>query len=401
MKIDALVSMARMADHLAPVWRKLPENVRGTFWVHDRALKETQRNHRDIFFQSFRNKTGAMMLKGYRYPVITSCGGSISSIVRSGRQPIIMEHSCGDTFGFPRVLSPMSLIKSTAKYYDKTLLYLAPGYHAAEIFKKNRPGIPVEIIGCPKLDKWHKKIGEKERNDPPVVVISFTWDWQDKHWSSRYAKLIKGAWSHYVNYLPKLLDQSWVLYGNCHPKMTKKAKGIFAHLGIPFIERFDEVLEKADLYICDISSTIFEFASTGRPVILLNAPWHDKKVKQGLRFWKAADVGIQVDGPNELIPAIERALEDPPEVQRRREEILDYVYPIRDGTAAERAAKAILKTIEKNPNAKYITYSPGRKVELTAEKSFTLGIKQIMPGDKFKVDAERGKELFDRGLATL
>ena len=57
---------------------------------------------------------------------------------------------------------------------------------------------------------------------------------------------------------------------------------------------FDEVMERSTLYICDNSSTLYEFASTGRPVVVLNAPWFRRDIEHGLRFWEHADVGVSV-----------------------------------------------------------------------------------------------------------
>jgi hypothetical protein len=94
------------------------------------------------------------------------------------------------------------------------------------------------------------------------------------------------------------------------------------------------------VYVCDNSSTIFEFASTGRPVVLLNAStWH-KGHGPGLRFWDAAHVGVNVWPQDDLAFAIDVALADEPHRQTAREDALSFVYAYRRG-AAERAAAAV------------------------------------------------------------
>jgi UDP-N-acetylglucosamine:LPS N-acetylglucosamine transferase len=94
------------------------------------------------------------------------------------------------------------------------------------------------------------------------------------------------------------------------------------------------------VYVCDNSSTIYEFAATGRPVVVLNGPHYRRDVHHGLRFWDAADVGIQVDHPRDLPDAIEEALRDPEPRRRAREAALGIVYAHRTG-AAQRAAAAL------------------------------------------------------------
>jgi UDP-N-acetylglucosamine:LPS N-acetylglucosamine transferase len=110
--------------------------------------------------------------------------------------------------------------------------------------------------------------------------------------------------------------------------------------GIPFVPEFADVCRRADVYVCDNSSTLFAFAATGRPVVVLNPPWYDKRVDHGLRFWEAADVGVQCNDPADLPAAIDKALRDTPAQRKRREAALDLVYAYREG-AAQRAADVL------------------------------------------------------------
>jgi hypothetical protein len=64
-------------------------------------------------------------------------------------------------------------------------------------------------------------------------------------------------------------------------------------------------------------------------------------MQHGLRFWEAADVGLQCDRPDELGDTIERALADPLRARRNREAALNLVYAYRTG-AAKRAADALM-----------------------------------------------------------
>jgi UDP-N-acetylglucosamine:LPS N-acetylglucosamine transferase len=147
---------------------------------------------------------------------------------------------------------------------------------------------------------------------------------------------------HYLRVLPDLA-RTYRVIGHGHPKgdWPARLQRIYRRAGInEYVPDFDEVCRRADLYVCDNSSTLFEFAATGRPVLVLNHPDYRRHVEHGLRFWRAATVGIQVDQPHELLAAVARALEDPPEVRAAREAALDVVYAHRQGAAA-RAAVAL------------------------------------------------------------
>jgi hypothetical protein len=92
------------------------------------------------------------------------------------------------------------------------------------------------------------------------------------------------------------------------------------------------------------NSTIYEWASTGRPVVVVNSKDYRRELKHGLRFdWgPVTNVGVQCDRPADIIDAIAEALQDAPERRRAREQALDIVYAYRDGSAAQRAADALL-----------------------------------------------------------
>jgi glycosyltransferase involved in cell wall biosynthesis len=105
-------------------------------------------------------------------------------------------------------------------------------------------------------------------------------------------------------------------------------------------------MERADLYIMDHMSTLYEFASTGRPVVVLNTPWYRRDVEHGLRFWEYADVGVNCEHPNDLEKCINLALQDPLEQKMKRERACNAVYAYRDGMCTERAAKAIIEFLE-------------------------------------------------------
>jgi hypothetical protein len=89
--------------------------------------------------------------------------------------------------------------------------------------------------------------------------------------------------------------------------------------------------------VFDNTSVGYEFAATGRPVVVLDPPWYRPSVAHGLRFWDAANVGIRVADPAALPEAVERALAGD---TAGREQALSIAYAYRHG-AAQRAADTI------------------------------------------------------------
>lgn len=134
--------------------------------------------------------------------------------------------------------------------------------------------------------------------------------------------------------------------GHGHPQMIEELIPHYKELGFEIVKNFHEVLTRADLYICDHMSTLYEFASTNRPVVVLNAPWYRRNVEHGLRYWEHADVGVNCNEPEELIENIEVALIDSKTQKQKREKAVNAVYKFADGTASKRASDAIIHFVE-------------------------------------------------------
>jgi CDP-glycerol glycerophosphotransferase (TagB/SpsB family) len=99
------------------------------------------------------------------------------------------------------------------------------------------------------------------------------------------------------------------------------------------------VLNRADLYIIDNSSTAYEFAAAGRPVVLMNAPSYRKDISHGIRFWDYL-VGPTVDSPRELLPTVRAVLANPHQYEQQRRDVVKALYP-HQGKAAVKAASVI------------------------------------------------------------
>lgn len=323
--------------HLWPIWRALPEEMRGTVYVTPSARPRLAQALED---ELQRLQITARRLRQGRPDgsvALVASYGDLTFARRAGCSRVIYaEHGAGQTYVGLEGRRGQSYIGGP----DRELVAgaLLPGPHQLAVHQRLHPDVPAWSVGCPKLDEWH---ADGRRPLPPpgerVVAISF-------HWACTVAPETQSAISHYEPALEELRDAfPGRVLAHAHPRLLKAASGIYRRHGLEPVADFSQVLDEADVYACDNSSTIYEFASTGRPVVVLNAPWFRRDVSHGLRFWEFADVGVQVDKPGELIPALLSDELDTPARQARRRAITRRLYQATDGLAAQRAADAVRK----------------------------------------------------------
>ena len=333
--IDALGRRVHYIDHLAPTWHALPAEARGSFLVpagpegkvaaaHARALGITA----DILPNT---KTDRLTIVA----AVIDHGDAVSR----GRPIAYLNHGVGQAW---RDKHGRLIPSGVGKPKRDVRAFLAPGPFAARITREVHPNATVHEVGSPKLDGW---LAHRPRAGPPVIVVS-------THWDHALTPESRSAFPHYLPAIIALAKRQDVLVmGHAHPRAANSVRPRLATAGIPFLTTFDQVLEQASVYITDSSSTLFEFAATGRPVVVLNAPAYRREHHHGLRFWEAASVGVNVDHPSELQAAVLEALEDAPERQAARAAALAIAYAPLDGRATERAVTALLETLEEQEAA--------------------------------------------------
>lgn len=332
MKIDFYASQPNSIDHIAPVWNALPEVHRGKFYIlPDLVTHAERRIENNLFIYSIFNK----VLPSSPHTLLTASYGDMLHAWKQspGRMLIRMEHGVGVTFG-------------TAGYADgrgrrdKAALYLFPNEYLAEKHAANYD-IPYKIIGTPKLD-WIHWSGTKPIDQ--TVCIAF-------HWGDRNTNPPESgsAFEYYRDVIPDLARR-FKLIGHGHPMAEKRHKECFENFGVEYVRDFDEVLGRAALLVHDISSTLYEFATSGKPVILLNAPWFRKNRFFGIRFWDYTDIGPQVDDPAQLGDVISATLADPGTYEAARLRAKADLYPY-FGYASLRAVNSILEFINEKTTA--------------------------------------------------
>ncbi len=302
--IDAIASAPWYGEHLRPILDALGDDVGG-------ALE------------------GRSILRPLRHPapavLVASYGDLIIARKLGYRRFILAQHGSGQSYGAARVTDYPSY--PGGRNHADVGLFLAPNEHAGARWRAAYPRAAVRVVGCPKLDT----LPRREPGPGPVVAVSW-------HWNFSLCPETRSAFVEYAAALPPLARRFTVI-GHGHPKRADLRR-FYGRIGVEFVPEFRDVCRRADVYVVDNSSTLFEFAATGRPVVVVNARDFRRDANHGLRFWSAATVGVQANRPPELAAAVERALECRPEDVAAREAALDLVYQPRSGSALL-AAEAI------------------------------------------------------------
>jgi hypothetical protein len=387
-KIWVLASEAHYLRHMAPVWKALPGENRGP------VLVNTDRVGRFSGFGVPVYPVDGYPQLGRQTPVLVASGADLEACRRQRVPTILMEHGAGQTYA-----PGNNRGYAGGPGRETVVLYLAPGPHPANKHRQAWPTSRVAEVGCPWLDRWVGYTPQEHVN--PVIVL--TW-----HWDGRGVcpEASSGFW-FFRAALPRLTERYTVL-GHGHPRILEQIRPIYQELGIDVLETAEEVLEHGDLLVGDNTSLLFEFAATGRPVVVLNPPQYRKTVHHGLRFWEAAGVGIQCDSPMELVHAVERALQDPPEVREERKRALSLVYSRIDGGSSVQAAQEVLAILcelpePTAPESRKMEDAMDKMVEVEVRKPFDAGPEKgvVQVGERFLVEESRALKLKERRLVYV
>jgi hypothetical protein len=333
--VDFLAGLPHYADHLLPVWWALPPELRGEFYVGRLAAERVA-------------SEGVQAIQGrplgtHRLTVVAA----FSDMLALGRRPSVMvEHGAGQSYdGDPASVADASY--SGGRERGRVELFLCPNERVASRNRAAYPNARVELVGSPRLDPWwlptRALVPGRKTAVAAGQTVAFSF-----HWDCRLVPETRSAWPHYaeelIQVVRELKAEGVTVLGHGHPRLWDRIGPWWDRIGAIPVQDFTEVLDRADVYVADNTSTLYEFAALDRPVVVMNAPWYRRDVDHGLRFWTHSRLGIMVDNGWELTPAIHKALTDPPEVAGLRRAITRAVYPALDGQASARAAAAIIDT---------------------------------------------------------
>jgi hypothetical protein len=407
--IDLLAHERHFFDHLMPMFLALPEENRGEI-ITRQALGAhvlSMLKGADVQVRTYAQRGHVRgMIQGKGNLMLVSSSGDLATSWKAGRWAVFTQHGAGQSF-----------VRKSPSYagwphHKNVAMFIHPGPDPAAKDAAIYGGERVRIVGCPKMDPWHAGhlTHEPAENGLPNVVVSSHWD----------CKAIPETRSTFFHMLPGFQELAALngvefnLYGHGHPRALHQYQPEYKKRGIQVIKKFQDVLRVGDLYIMDQMSTLYEFASAGaqgygRPVVVMNAPFYRKKVNHGLRFWDAAQVGINIWQPGEMVDAARRALQDAPEQQQARRDAIDQVYAYTDGRAAERAARAIMEAIHSHRGGTSITKRKTRKrvIKMSFFQRKQVALKAVVRIRNYKrghtpkggqitqgIDARRGRLFF-------
>jgi hypothetical protein len=219
----------------------------------------------------------------------------------------LMQHGAGQSYGNADHYSYPG-----GRGQGAVSLFLCPNEYSAQKWRDSYPNSRVQVVGSPATEHLPSR---QSRSEEPVVAVSF--HWQCSLWPETMPAF--GEFRQAILTLPNVI-------GHGHPRAMKWLRPFYARHGVPVVEDWPEVCQRADVYVCDNSSTLFEFAATGRPVVLMNSRKYRKHVNHGGRFWDWASVGLQVDNPADLLPTVKLAARDPKGLRNERERVVQQVY---------------------------------------------------------------------------
>lgn len=333
--IDFLASEVHFIDHLAPIWQALPEVSRGTFAL-GKARRYANADALAAKVASLGIEPGE--LGPDDRPTLVAATGDMWRAEKSRSRIALLEHGTGQSFGGDADAGVARAPSYPGGANRRASLFLSPNAHAAGRDRAAYPKARVEVVGCPKLDTLPPR---RPRESEPVIAISF-------HWDCAVCAETRSGWREFKNVLPHLVPR-YRLIGHGHPRIIDELASEYRRRRIEVVRDFAEVVERADVYVNEGSSTLFEAASAGIPVIPLEPSFFRRTVHHGLRFYDAADVGPHVRSRGtfdtslhkKTIAAIEEALADPADRRQAREDALDIMYAFRTG-AAQRAADVLV-----------------------------------------------------------
>lgn len=322
--IDAYADWHHFAWHLLPIWRALPDHARGTFYAP-----------RDVIA---RHPTAGLVegIPDHRSPDPVLVAGFSGHHAVRPRPTVLVNHGAGQSYAANAAAKGNESF-SGGPGRDRVILHIEPGPLAGRA--SAAAGHRYVECGMPALDPWHHTRPIPQRG---LVAVAL-------HHNGRGAPEQMPAWPHFEGAFRKLVSDDINVLGHGHPRGWERTENRWRRMGVPTAPDLATVLDKAALLVTDISSAGPMFASTGRPVVFISAPWHLAAPRSGGRFHDWVDaveaVGGHVTDPDALCDTVRRHLARPAELVAAQRPMVADVFFATDGMAAQRAAAEIMRVL--------------------------------------------------------
>jgi hypothetical protein len=336
-----LARRQQFAEHLAPVWLALPEEARGPFIVWgDATQAAAERMGVTVSRRRKRSDQRYELEPMQGQPIVVAGSHDMLKAYQVGGQIALLTHGIGQSYSGRKDMAAHHVGSPGGLTRNMVSLFLHPGGDPARRDRERYPKARVEVVGSPMLDMLPRK---PRTGAEPVIAVATHWCPTMPVCPEVHGALLcphHGGW-YGIHDALVALSRRYKVIGHGHPRLFEAGliQPMWEGMGIEVVESFDEVCRRADLLVADNTSVVYEFAATGRPVVLLDPPWYDRNVAHGLRFWVASHVGPQVSDPRSLTDKVTEGLSA--RGWRDQEEALDMVFGHRDH-AAERAAVVLL-----------------------------------------------------------
>lgn len=316
MPIDVICSHLHYWHALSSVWREIPDEHRGVIYAAPEVARMVPGT---VALAQCARMTGTPLVAGHV---------DLKRIPR-GRQVIMMEHGVGQSYG----ASPQA--RRNAAYAGgegrgSVGLFLHPNEYAGARDRARYPHAQVEIIGSPRLAEL-QRIAHPNNPEPVLAVTT--------HWPCSVAPEAGSGWGHWYKAWGEYAADGHKVIGTAHPRCFRQLARHYVRMGIEPVEDFTEVMRRADVLAFDSTSAGYEWAGTGRPVVVLDVPWWRTPRGHGLRFDDAADIGPRIMNPDAFPAAVDAALNKRP--WPGAEERLARVFPPVENPAQRAAEIAV------------------------------------------------------------
>jgi hypothetical protein len=255
--------------------------------------------------------------------------------VRKPRPIALMEHGIGQTYDGDPEHPVFSNGYAGGEDRERVELFICPNRLVRNANAERYPDARYAVVGSPRLDQYARRKFRARR--PRTVALSF-------HWPCGVIGEAGSCFPDYQAAIKELVaDTTYKFLGHGHPRYHDVLFRWWRHLGIEVVADFDEIMERADIYVCDNSSTLYEFAATGRPVLTLSCERYRRNVSHGIRFWDLIP-GLECPTPEHLFDTLTCAVVDPEMAREKRRAAVKATIGRVDGYASRRAAAALMQT---------------------------------------------------------